>query len=60
LESAFIDCPYCGEELELLIDCSVPRQEYVEDCAVCCKPIVVTVTSSEGCVESITGRCEND
>lgn len=60
MQSAFIDCPYCGEELELLIDCSVARQEYVEDCAVCCKPIVVSVASSQGEVESIAARCEND
>ncbi len=34
-------CPYCGEILELLIDRSVPRQQYTEDCAVCCQPMVV-------------------
>lgn len=38
-------CPYCGEFIELLIDHSVPRQRYTEDCAVCCQPMVVTVVS---------------
>jgi hypothetical protein len=37
-------CPYCGEIIELLIDGSVPRQQYVEDCPVCCQPMVVTAT----------------
>jgi hypothetical protein len=34
-----IDCPYCGERIEVLIDCSVPQQNYIEDCQVCCRPI---------------------
>ncbi len=38
-----IDCPYCGETIELLIDCSVEEQAYVEDCQVCCRPMKVHV-----------------
>lgn len=34
-----IDCPYCGEQIEVLIDCSEEQQEYIEDCQVCCRPI---------------------
>jgi hypothetical protein len=37
-------CPYCAELVELLIDGSVTRQQYTEDCSVCCQPMVVTVT----------------
>ena len=40
-------CPYCGERIELIIDLSVDHQEYVEDCSVCCRPIVITVQTSE-------------
>ena len=43
LESVFCDCPYCGESIELLIDCSVGQQSYIEDCSVCCSPINVSV-----------------
>ena len=32
-------CPYCGEPLELWVDVSAGDQDYVEDCAVCCRPI---------------------
>lgn len=35
-------CPYCGESLVAEIDPSVSRQTYVEDCAVCCQPIVLS------------------
>jgi hypothetical protein len=38
-------CPYCGEPVSLLIDRSGGRvQSYVEDCAVCCRPMDVRVT----------------
>ncbi len=34
-------CPYCAAPITLLIDGSIPDQEYIEDCEVCCRPIVV-------------------
>ena len=36
-------CPYCGENISLLIDSSIENQEYVEDCQVCCSPILISV-----------------
>ena len=39
-----VQCPYCGEHLEVFIDRSVPRQKYIEDCQICCRPITLTVT----------------
>jgi len=44
-----IQCPYCGETITVMIDCSAPRQAYIEDCQVCCQPInfVVTVAGDE-------------
>lgn len=39
LEDRTIDCPYCGESIDLLLDPSVSEQSYVEDCQVCCRPI---------------------
>jgi hypothetical protein len=59
-ESQTIDCPYCGEPIELLVDCSAGHQEYVEDCSVCCRPIVVRVVVEDGEVVSVEGRAEND
>jgi hypothetical protein len=35
----FFQCPYCWEEISMLLDASVARQTYVEDCEVCCNPI---------------------
>ncbi|HYH82532.1 MAG TPA: CPXCG motif-containing cysteine-rich protein [Longimicrobium sp.] len=41
---ATVDCPYCGEAVEITLDPgSGTRQEYVEDCEVCCRPWQVSV-----------------
>ncbi|MHB8744835.1 MAG: CPXCG motif-containing cysteine-rich protein [Sulfuricaulis sp.] len=38
-----VQCPYCGETFEAEIDASGGNQEYVEDCHVCCQPIVFRI-----------------
>lgn len=40
LEEQPYQCPYCGEEVEALLDLSGGDQQYIEDCPVCCRPIV--------------------
>ncbi|NJB36639.1 MULTISPECIES: CPXCG motif-containing cysteine-rich protein [Flavobacteriaceae] len=37
----FFQCPYCWEEISMLLDTSVSQQTYVEDCEVCCNPIEI-------------------
>ena len=39
IELARVDCPYCGESFDTTVDLSSGDQHYVEDCAVCCRPI---------------------
>ncbi len=34
-------CPYCWQEITMLLDTSVSQQTYVEDCENCCNPIEV-------------------
>ena len=41
-------CPCCGEAITLLVDYSIANQEYVEDCEVCCRPLVVAVAGMDG------------
>ena len=44
-DSLELTCPYCGEDVELVIDeGGGPEQAYVEDCPVCCRPWQVAVT----------------
>ena len=35
-------CPYCDEPIQLVIDPMQIDSQYVEDCEVCCRPMVVT------------------
>lgn len=35
------DCPFCGAPVSVLLDPSVDRQSYVEDCEVCCRPLEI-------------------
>lgn len=44
LKEERIQCPYCGESIDVMIDCSVEQQSYIEDCQVCCSPINFHVT----------------
>ncbi len=38
----FFQCPYCWEEISMLLDSSISSQTYVEDCEVCCNPMEIT------------------
>jgi hypothetical protein len=38
-----VTCPYCGETFETSLDTSGGTQEYIEDCQVCCRPIVFQI-----------------
>lgn len=43
-----ITCPYCWEAIEVALDLSVETQRQVEDCSVCCRPIVVSYRAEDG------------
>jgi len=45
LEFGDAACPYCGEPLTLALDPGAEGQTYVEDCQVCCRPILVQVST---------------
>lgn len=45
MEEYFFQCPYCWEQISMLIDTSQNQQTYIEDCETCCNPIQVSVTT---------------
>lgn len=59
LENASLQCPYCWENIEIIVDTSEGTHEYIEDCSVCCCPIVITVVVDEGSLQ-VTARSEDD
>ena len=48
LDTQTVNCPYCGEQIELMIDASAGSQRYVEDCQVCCRPIEISLNILSG------------
>lgn len=46
-EEITVACPYCAETFIVEPEPSDDPVEYVEDCHVCCRPILITVTYSE-------------
>jgi hypothetical protein len=34
-----VQCPYCGEPFDTLVDLSAGSASYIEDCQICCRPI---------------------
>jgi hypothetical protein len=58
-ETVVVQCPYCAQSFEVLVDCSIEQQEYIEDCEVCCRPVTLVVNvSTEGAV-SVETRGED-
>ncbi|RFN59696.1 CPXCG motif-containing cysteine-rich protein [Marixanthomonas ophiurae] len=43
----FFQCPYCWEQISMLLDPSVTTT-YIEDCEICCNPIELSATFENG------------
>lgn len=60
LDSIVIHCPYCGEAFETAVDASAGSQQYIEDCAVCCRPIeIATQIGDDGEVLGVSTNTDN-
>lgn len=60
LDAVTIDCPYCGEPIEILLEPSEDSQRYIEECQVCCRPITISVTVDEEGGTSVDASSEDD
>jgi len=54
-----ITCPYCWEPIEITLDLTVESQQQVEDCSVCCRPIVVRYSTADGELASLDVAAES-
>lgn len=59
-DTANIICPYCGENIVIVVDCSISSQIYIEDCEVCCRPITLEICIIESNEVTVTARQENE
>lgn len=55
-----ISCPYCGEMIEVVIEVLEDSQEYIEDCQVCCRPIVFNIDMAFDGSPSVSVHSENE
>ncbi len=60
LEDVTVTCPYCWESIMLELDLSQGDQTCVEDCSVCCQPILLHYTvDGDGQLDTVTVAREN-
>ncbi len=54
-------CPYCGSDNLLTVDFpSSSAQNFVQDCEVCCKPILIQLVSRNGEILELRIQRENE
>lgn len=59
LEEVELYCPYCGERISVLVDCSEAEQQYVEDCQVCCSPMLLSISVDASGLPLVDAEREN-
>ena len=59
LKEIKVNCPYCGEEFFSAIDTSIEQQDYIEDCQICCSPILFEVSTNDDEAQ-VSVRRENE
>lgn len=57
MDEYFFQCPYCWEQISMLIDVSQNHQNYIEDCEICCNPIQISVVTEHQ--EIVSFQAEN-
>ena len=55
-EFADIQCPFCGQAFEVVIDTSVAQQVFTTDCEICCRPMEVVAECKDGEILSAEAR----
>ncbi|MCO4793275.1 MAG: CPXCG motif-containing cysteine-rich protein [Bacteriovoracaceae bacterium] len=51
-EEYFFQCPYCFSSVSMIFETFYGKQEYIEDCEVCCRPITINYSIDDGKVTS--------
>ena len=55
-----VTCPYCWQTVEITIDLSAGDQTYVEDCSVCCRPMVIAFQTDGEALGALEVTAESD
>ena len=54
--SESIQCPFCGQSFELVVDTNVASQRFTTDCEICCRPFEVVAECEPGEILSIEAQ----
>ena len=49
-----VQCPFCGQRFELVIDTSTVSQQFTTDCEICCRPFEVFAECEPGEILSLS------
>jgi hypothetical protein len=52
----FFNCPYCGEQISMVLEELYGAQSYIEDCQVCCNPIQISYTVEDGQITNVEAK----
>lgn len=52
----FFTCPYCWQQISMLLDPSEAESDYIEDCEVCCRPIELSFRFEDGILISFEAK----
>lgn len=53
-------CPYCGEQIDVTVEVMEDEQEYIEDCQVCCRPIIFSIGAGHDGSPLVMVRSEDE
>jgi hypothetical protein len=51
--SETIQCPFCGQRFEIVVDTSMESARFTTDCEVCCRPLEVVAECEPGEILSL-------
>ena len=51
--SESVQCPFCGQTFEIVVDTSVAFQRFTTDCEICCRPFEVVAECEPGQILSL-------
>ena len=60
LDQAQIRCPHCGERIDIQVHIGSDDEDYVEDCSVCCRPIMLHISRDENGVPTVSASSDTD
>jgi transcription elongation factor Elf1 len=52
-EFVTIQCPFCGQSFDVVVDTSVRHQAFTTDCEICCRPFEVRAECKAGKIVSV-------